>query len=348
MSSIDTRPLQSRVARRLFGVFVLCALVPFVATASYALMEIGRVSESADSARLGYAAKSYELELGGKLALADQIFQPISAETAPTSEALIERIRRRPLFTGRVRVFDASEVRLNGAPGLQGERLAAVLAGGAALLVPRSDLKGSAAPDVNHGSGVWIARRSRDSDGIVMAELSVTSLWGTVDEFADSSSLAVFLAPATLLATSSGETPKGLMQAFGTSLSRRPADEGSRALAVIDLVGEDFRYRSFDYPLARSFQAPALRVVAWESAPAAAAVFSTRQLVFPALMLAGVLLAAWLAVRQLQRQLRPLDRLIAATRRIAARRATSTPWCGSTPTTSSVNSARPSPAWSRH
>ena len=36
--------LKSRVARRLFIVFLLCALVPFVVTGSYALLEISRVS----------------------------------------------------------------------------------------------------------------------------------------------------------------------------------------------------------------------------------------------------------------------------------------------------------------
>ena len=65
-------PLHSRVARRLFVVFVLCALLPFVATASYALLELGRVANESDSARLGYTAKSYALELSGNLALADE------------------------------------------------------------------------------------------------------------------------------------------------------------------------------------------------------------------------------------------------------------------------------------
>ncbi len=317
--SADRTPLQSRVARRLFVVFVLCALVPFGATATYALLEINRVSAAADSARLGYTAKAYALELAGKLALADEDLKGLVAAAAPTQQALAVRFARRPLFTGRLDVFDDARIRREGVPGLDGERLAAVQNGGAALRMSTghattSDASGDAIP-----SGVWLARLQPDSRAIVLAELSVASLWGTVDEFADRSKLAVYLAPSTLLAASGAELPTPVPDAFGETLRRLSGSEDSREVSIVRVGDRQYRARHFDYPLARSFQAPALRVLAWESVPAVAVSLSTRQLVFPALMMAGVLLAAWLAVRQLQSQLRPLDRLIAATRRIAAR-----------------------------
>ena len=154
--------MQSRVARRLFVVFVLCALVPFLATASYALLELGRVADDADSARLGYTAKSYALELGGNLTLADEAFQAIIAETSAASGDLPDRFGRRPLYTGRVQVFDEARVRRRDIPGLEGERLGAVLGGGAALILspvepPRAP--GATAPP--HSAHGWPAGKRR-------------------------------------------------------------------------------------------------------------------------------------------------------------------------------------------
>ena len=109
-----------------------------------------------------------------------------------------------------------------------------------------------------------------------MAELSIASLWGTVDEFADRASLAVYLAPATLLTTSSGEAPAGLLDAFAAKLRRRNTGQDPRSLTVVQAAGQDFHARVFDYPLARSFQAPALRVLAWEPVQGTAATLSTQ------------------------------------------------------------------------
>jgi diguanylate cyclase (GGDEF)-like protein len=312
-------PLHSRVARRLFVVFVLCALLPFIATASYALLELGRVADDSDSARLGYTAKSYALELSGNLTLADEAFQAIIAETSALSGDLPDRFGRRAAYTGRVQVFDDERVRRRDIPGLEADRLGAVLSGGAVLLLSPDDAGMRAPRDGAAGLSAWLVRRQERTRTVIMAELSIANLWGAVDDFADRASLAVYLAPATLLTSSSGETPPGLLDAFGATLGRRKTGQDARSLTVVQVAGRDYHARTFDYPLARSFHAPALRVVAWEPMSGAAANLSTRQLVFPALMLAGVLLAAFLAARQLQRQLRPLDRLIVATRRIAAR-----------------------------
>jgi diguanylate cyclase (GGDEF)-like protein len=319
MRGAEDTPVQSRVARRLFVVFVLCALLPFLATASYALLEIGRVAEEADSARLGYTAKIYALELSGNLALADETLQAIIAETSASSGELSERFGRRPLYTGRVQVVDETRVRRRDIPGIDGERLGALLSGGAVLTFAPGDSATPAARDGTAGYSAWLVRRQAQTGVLIMAELSIKNLWGKVDEFADRASFAVYLAPATLLTASNRDVPPGLLPAFGEALRGRSAGQGARSLTLLEVAGQDYRARSFDYPLAGSFRAPALRVRAWEPVPAAVAGLSTRQLVFPALMLAGVLLVAWLAARQLQRQLRPLDRLIAATRRIAAR-----------------------------
>jgi diguanylate cyclase (GGDEF)-like protein len=318
----EATPLRSRVARRLFVVFVICALLPFVATGSYALLEIRRASQDADSARLGYAAKSYALEVGGKLASADDTLRAMLADDYAGLEDFVARTRRRAWFTGRVRAVGERDAAMQAALGLGEAQVGAVLAGGAVLVVadtPLADGGIDFAAGASAPVSAWLVRQRRAGDDLLMVELAVRQLWGTVDDFADRANLVVFLSPARLLATSTLESPPGLFEALAADLGRRSGRSESRTLLELEAAGRSYRGRVFDYPLARIYAAPALRVVAWEPVPPATSALSTRQLVFPALMLGGVLLAAWLAVRQLARQLQPLNRLVAATRRIAVR-----------------------------
>ena len=322
ISPAASTPLASRVARRLFLMFVLCALVPFIATGSFALMELGQVQRDADSARLGYAAKSYALELGGKLTMADEMLQALLADDAVATDQLAARLRRRPLFTGRIRVLAPDDPTAQRAAGLDAAQVDAALSGGTALAfvtAPRAGAGGHAADTAAPTFSTWLVRQPVDGRTLVMVELEGPLLWGTIDDFADRANLAVFLAPDRLLSSSIGGVPEGLATRIGAALPGNAGRQDTRALLRFDLRGSTYRARAFDYPLAREFSAPPLRVVAWEAVPPFVATLSTWRLLFPALMLAALLFAAWLAVRQLARQLQPLHKLVTATRRIAAR-----------------------------
>lgn len=312
-ASITSGPrslLKSRVARRLFVVFLLCALVPFVLTGGYALLEIGRVSERSDSTRLGSIAKNYALSLSGALDMAREAMEA-AVQGAPAGRAAIRAaFAERSLFTGRVEILDDAAIR-SGAPArLTARQLRALQAGGTVLW---HDAAGELGTPTS-----WLVLR-HPAGAYVMTELSGRFLWGAADDFAQGARLAAFVQGGPLLAASGDADDDPVLEQLRRLPDWAGESAGLRQLVSLTSGGRDYQARRFELPLERNFGAPSIHVVAWEPAPASLASLSTRQLVFPALMLAGVLLAAWLAVRQLHLQLRPLDTLIGVTRRLARR-----------------------------
>ena len=302
--------LKSRVSRRLFVVFLLSALVPFMLTGGYALLEIGRVAARSDSDRLGSIAKNYALSLIGSLDMAREAMEAELRQAPADREVIRAAFAQRSLFTGRVEVLDDAAVRSGSPARLDARQLRALQAGGTVLW---HDAAGELGAPTS-----WLVLR-HPAGSYVMTELSGRFLWGAADDFAQGARLAAFVQGGPLLATSGDAEQDPVLEQLRRLPDWAGDTAGLRQLVNLTSGGRDYRARRFELPLERNFGAPSIHVIAWEPAPAALAALSTRQLVFPALMLAGVLLAAWLAVRQLHSQLRPLDALIGVTRRLARR-----------------------------
>ena len=116
MRGLDTRGpgrglLESRIARRLFIVFLICSLVPFILTGSYALLELNRVASHSDSERLAFIAKSYALEINGALSMADEALSGDLSGAGSTPGSLAAALQRRRFFSGRVQVMDDAALR---------------------------------------------------------------------------------------------------------------------------------------------------------------------------------------------------------------------------------------------
>jgi diguanylate cyclase (GGDEF)-like protein len=302
--------LKSRVSRRLFVVFLLCALVPFVLTGGYALLEIGRVAARSDSDRLGSIAKNYALSLIGSLDMAREAMEAELRQVPAEPAAVRAAFAQRGLFSGRVQMLDDAAIRSGSPARLDARQLRALQAGGTVLW---HDAAGELGAPTS-----WLVLR-HPAGSYVMTELSGRFLWGAADDFAQGARLAAFVQGGPVLATSGDAEQDPVLEQLRRLPDWAGDAAGLRQLVNLTSGGRDYRARRFELPLERNFGAPSIHVIAWEPTPAALAALSTRQLVFPALMLAGVLLAAWLAVRQLHSQLRPLDALIGVTRRLARR-----------------------------
>ena len=302
--------LKSRIARRLFIVFLICSLVPFILTGSYALLELNRVASHSDSERLAFIAKSYALEINGALSMADEALSGDLSRAGSTPGSLAAALQRRRFFSGRVQVMDDAALRATPPAGLGPAQFRTLQTGRSVLWVEAVRASGV--------SGLWLVRRL-PTGAVVLVELTSVALWADAEEFAEGAQLMAFISGGPVLAASDTAKAEPLVE----QVRRLPEWAGSKAgmSQLVSLLsdGQEFQARRFELPLKRSFAAPALQVVAWEPAPLATDSLSTRQMVFPALMLLGMLLAAWVAVRQLHSQLRPLDTLIAVTRRIARR-----------------------------
>jgi HD-GYP domain-containing protein (c-di-GMP phosphodiesterase class II)/HAMP domain-containing protein len=69
--AFDTRTLQSRVSRRMFGVFVVCSLLPVLAFSLYAYTHVLNQLEADAAAALGQGAKSAGMSIFERLSIAD-------------------------------------------------------------------------------------------------------------------------------------------------------------------------------------------------------------------------------------------------------------------------------------
>jgi len=301
----------TRVARRVLGLFLLCALLPVAATLllSYGRVQSALVDERV--AQLGQAAEGYGTTLLERLQLAEQLMTSISLQAGRSPElgaALARHFRAvvviRPGAAPRSLLGDASNLPAH-------SRLAAaeahLAAGKTALLV------GFPADAPRR---VWLVRAiapETAAQGVLIAELNPEYLWGDTDELPYLTSVCVLDAVRAPL-----HCPEPLPATALTGLRARLDDGPSgyhrwgtgddRYLSSYREVFLEARFRAASWPI----------VMSQPEEHALAPMRGVRQVVVPVVVL-GLLLAAFLGVVQVRRTMRPLAQLTDATRRIAAR-----------------------------
>ena len=288
---IDWTLLHSRVARRLFLLFLLCATLPFVISGVYALLEMDRYASQADTKRLGLIAKAYALDIAGRLQADAQLLDRELADPDVSRDTALERLRRGGDFSGRTLPL----ARRGLLTEAQWQRIEA---GKTSLVFERRAGR-------IHSTG--LAHRDPRSGQVLFHELSADSLWGGIADFAADASLLVRLSSGELIATSASAAPHGLDSSFATP-SREWREDGER-----------YRAARFAYPVAGGTASQSIDVVAWQAVGGPLAASTRAQMVFPLLMLSTLLVALWLSVSQIRRYLRPLDTLTSGIRRLARR-----------------------------
>ncbi len=298
--------LDSRLGRRLLLMFVVVAVVPFALAGTAAWFELDRGAERADAERMHLLAKSVGMEVAGRIELAAQTFAAELAriETAGQlpPEVVVEKIRSQlaglSLFTGRVVVEPGS-----------GQALAS---GGATGLGWRRSFGASDGP-----ATLVALRRPRTSSQTIAVELRASSVFAAVEGFSGMAEIAVLLADGTPV-TGGGD---GVPEAVLASVKRQSqAPRSDRRLMTAEDGGRRWRWTLWRHPFGPSYPgAPTLLVIAYKPAPTLLATIGSLQVAFPLVMLAALLLAITLSISQIRRQLRPLDALMSASRRLAAR-----------------------------
>jgi diguanylate cyclase (GGDEF)-like protein len=304
------RALGTRVARRVVGLFLLCALLPVavVLVVSYERVQAALLGERI--AQLGHAAESYSTTLLERLQLAEQLTRSIGADAGSSVDASLARY------------FVAIDAHIPGAPPR-------TLLGGAARTPPRLDLPASSPAHLVAGEAVlavaaaageprrvWLIRALAPGDpgrGSLVAELNPDYLWGQADELPFLTSVCVLDAARAPL-----HCPEGLPESALAQL-RAQATAGPSGHLAWEAGGERHISSYREVFLEAKFRASSWPIVA--SQPEEHALAPTRgvqQLVVPVVVL-GLLLAALLGLVQVRRTMRPLAQLTEATRRIAAR-----------------------------
>ncbi len=302
--------LGTRVARRVLGLFLLCALLPVALTIGVSYRQIQSALVDERVAQLGQAAEGYGTTLLERLHLADQLARSLAAapESAASSRESLDQH-----FSAAVIVVPGEAHRtLLGGAEVPAEVLAAasdprVAAGEPTLRTPtRAD----------GARGVWLVRAVSAGDparGILAAELSPTFLWGTADELPFLTELCVLDASRTPLYCTAS-LPVAALDGIRERLTHGPAGQYAWQDA------EDHHISSYrELFLEAKFRAASWPIVM--SQPEEHALAPTRavtRLVVPVVVL-GLLVAAFLGLVQVRRTMDPLQRLTDATKRIAAR-----------------------------
>jgi diguanylate cyclase (GGDEF)-like protein len=305
------KSLGTRVARRVLGLFLLCALLPVavVLLVSYERVQATLVGERI--AQLGHAAESYATTLLERLQLAGQLTRSIGShvESAAAVDASLGRYFRAieslvPGAPPRTLLGDAPRTpRLD----LPASSLAHLAAGEALLVV---------APAGDGPRRLWLVRAIAPGDpgrGVLVAELNPNYLWGQADDLPYLTSVCVLDAARAPLHCPEG-LPEPALAQIRAQLAAGPSGHhawdagGARHIGSYREVFLEAKFRASSWPI----------IASQPEEHALAPTRGVQRLVVPVVVL-GLLLAALLGLVQVRRTMGPLAQLTEATQRIATR-----------------------------
>jgi diguanylate cyclase (GGDEF)-like protein len=305
--------LRSRVARRIFTLFLLSALIPSAGIAFLSIRQVDELLLQQTRAELAKLSKAHSMALYERLLLAEDLLQQLapdlSGDAHPRSD-LSTRANGKIASLSLIR-SDATTQTLFGATT-------------AIRYVPSADQRHHLAEgktilfSVNGTLAqerVFMLRAlSKDERGrgYLLAELDLRFLWGDPTELPYRTDVCVFTEVNEVLYCSTPTAPPIL-----TAIASNGPPSASRELEWTD---RHIRYLAGYYRILlkpKFFTHGWTVVVSQPESEALATASAFMQLFLPVLALA-ILLVVMLSVTQIRRTLVPLERLIDGTRRIAA------------------------------
>jgi putative nucleotidyltransferase with HDIG domain len=316
---IDTTSFRSKVARRIFVLFVLCALVPIAALAVISFTQVSGVLEQQGQQRLRQSAKATGVAIFERLVVLEsqlRVLAPTLAAHAPARRGpgLEVGVELQARFRGvAVRLADGRTLPVVGSlgdpPDLTAAQTARLRDAGTVL---------TARPGGGKVARIFLARALAPPDlgqGVLVGEADSAYLF---DTGADSTlpadtALCVVEQPAQLLACS-----PGLPATFPTLAAERV--RGS-AVGRFEWAGEGGSYlvgywSLFLLPDFGSRNWTVVLAVPKRSALAPIAEFAKT---FPLVVLLAFWVVLLLSLSQIRRSLGPIERLKEGTGRVAAR-----------------------------
>ena len=292
--------LQTRVARRLFLLFVMCALVPLGLIAALSLTQVRQLLLAQGDQRLSATAKGIGMVLFDRLTLAGDVAESTAASRDRAAEATMQRTFRSLVrwdAAGKPTVVTGTatpvEVPVNAiARVAQDRRTAFVVARGT-------------------GHDVFLVVPLRRQGEFAVGQLQPLFLWGPPDEVPHATDFCVVDDGTRAFLYCHAPGGEGSLRQFGAE----PFDVARTGTWQRD--GEAYRGRAWAQFLGGAFGAPDWTIVASqpESVPLARLV-EFQQLYVPAVLLA-LLLVTWLTVRQSRHIVDPVERLARRARQIA-------------------------------
>lgn len=274
---------KSRVARRLFVLFLAVTLAPVLLLGGFSYIQVRSHLEEAGRHRLQQASKDYGMRVVGRLAERADLLRASDGErlAAGDIEPMINRYFTR---------FDwqwAGEVELNAE---QHSRLS----DGEIVLLLRAG-----------GNPVMLLPRPGETL-LLQAELDPAKLW--LDDG--------FMYPHCIL---DGRSEPLFCSAGAQDLELDLEVLRGRHAGVFDWSsgGQQFYVGFWRALLQSAYASPGFQVVSFQPRREVLAALAHFHRFFPAVLLLALALSGWLAMRQIQAQMRPLDSLAGAASRLA-------------------------------
>jgi putative nucleotidyltransferase with HDIG domain len=317
---LRSRILRSKVARRIFLLFVACSLLPSVALSIVSSRFVTRQLETQNQRRLQREARSIGMEIVGRLALAESELRMIGAtllrqaEPAETlhEERLDQGLRKR--FLGIAVIETSSSVKpLLGSIEIDPEMAQAArdhLVSGGVHLSTHVDGAGR--------SRIVLTKLVDDgpaAGSILAAEVDAAYLWGLTEEISlPAHTELVVLDPARNVMFDSLEAGEGELSDMLRSLDRSPTNDLTWNRQETEYIG-----RSWTMFLSARYGSPSWTVVVGMTHTEAFAPLVRFTRLLPQVSLLCLCIVILLSFVQVRRSLVPLESLRTGTERLARR-----------------------------
>lgn len=314
---LDTAFLRSKVGRRIFVLFVLCALLPIAALAIISFSQVTKQLEEQSLTRLQQASKALAMSIVERLTLLETEMKML-ASTIPTGAKDASSASLKAVGEDLEQRFKALEVITDDGRNIP-------LVGHIQNLPPLTPaqkqhmLSGKAV--VSHGPRPGADARAFMScaldpqnpmRGTLLGEINTTFLWDTA-MLPPQTELCVLDEAQRVLSCTPGIPPL-----FRAPLTARIISP-SRGQFEWSYGGKEFLASYWSVPLRYSYFTPGWTVVLSESKADVLAPLAKFKATFPLVVLMALWVVLLLSIIQIRRSLVPLEKLQEGTRRIAMR-----------------------------
>lgn len=308
--------LRSRVARHIFALFVLCALLPIAVLAIISFFQVTKQLEEQSFARLQQASKSLGMSTFERLMLLETEMKMIASripiggrDGVLPPQTLGENLEER--FKGVEAVTE--EGRHIAVLGHIGNRPTLTPAAQRHILLGKAVVSSGAGPEGNPGIFMSCALDPRNpARGIVLAEINPAYLWSAY-MLPPRTELCVLNEGHHVLSCTHG-TPPSFRAQFTAKISSL-----SRGQFEWNDNGKEFLASYWMIPLKFDYFTPGWTVVLSESKADVQAPVGKFKQMFPLVVLMALWVVLLLSIVQIRRSLVPLEKLQEGTHRIAGK-----------------------------
>ncbi len=294
--------LTSRIGRRVVRLFIVSALVPLALCAIMLYRAYDAEFEQTQTRGLDEMMRSFGMTVLSRLGSADDVLQTLIAAPGATDDSVQSRVSelnwvRRARRGIPARFLQGHETALP----VPDTRQRKALMRGASVILCTPDGDGREAVHLMHAlpSGAWLD-----------AEISPAWLWAAADEFLAGAGMRVLDAGQRII-FSAGNLPPATPPTTGRRGGDAPAKrttDGARWLS-----------RSWEIFLGSRYDSPSWRLMGMTPRSTLLQGRDRSYPLFLGLIALTILLIAWLSMKTIRRQLRPLALLTQATTRVAQR-----------------------------